>query len=426
MGWIRNGIFYVDPTHASNPADPVKIDPTLWTGMRLALAGLLFLAGLLAVCKPPSYSFWKLSIVVMEGGHFLVPPCLLLGFLAFRAGGSGTAAAVLFLGAALLYATTAWRAMRVARVLEREFGAAWPAPKAPAGGFQRAAVLSFADLFTGIPRGDAVFRTLVYKERDGRGLKLDFYAPRKRMASASPSANGSAATDPRPAACIVVVHGGGWDGGARSQLAPLNGFLAAEGYAVATLEYRLAPRHRYPAPMEDVADALAYLRAHAAELGIDASRFVLLGRSAGGQIALNAAYTFKDPSIKGVIGFYAPADMVFGYGLPTHPLIMDSRLLMKQYLGGSYPERPEAYVASSPVEHLAADSPPTLLLHGRPDVLVSFRHTVHMREKMRALGLRCFVVDLPWGAHGFDFVFRGPASQISLYFIERFLAEVAP
>jgi acetyl esterase/lipase len=209
-------------------------------------------------------------------------------------------------------------------------------------------------------------------------------------------------------------------------LADLNAFLAAEGYAVASLEYRLAPKHLYPAPVEDVADAISFLRARAEELGIDASRLALMGRSAGGQIALQAAYTLKDPGIKGVVAFYAPADMVFGYSLPTNPLIMDSRLLMKQYLGGGYEDHPGAYVASSPVEHLDKASPPTLLLHGRPDVLVSYRHTVHMRAKMESLGVRHFIVDVPWGAHGFDYVFRGPGSQISLYFIERFLAGVLP
>jgi acetyl esterase/lipase len=97
---------------------------------------------------------------------------------------------------------------------------------------------------------------------------------------------------------------------------------------------------------------------------------------------------------------------------------------MVNYLGGTYETHPQAYVASSPVEHLSAATVPTLSLHGRPDVLVSYQHTVHMREKLGPLGVRHFEVDLPWAAHGFDFVFRGPGSQISLYFIERFLAAV--
>ena len=388
--------------------------------MRLALALALFLAGLLAVVKPPSYSFWKLSIVVMEGGHFLVPALVILGMWGLAGSASAKAAGMLALAAAGLFGATYVRAVRTAGILEREFEAKW---RYPAKGLRRPAPLSLKDMYLGVATPAATFKTFVYKDgagsaggSAGTGLKLDFYPASMPPAGTPPA--------PRGAPCVLVVHGGGWDGGARDQLSPLNAFLAAEGYAVAALQYRLAPGHRYPAPVEDVADAMAWLQAHSDELGIDTTRFAILGRSAGGQIALQAAYTSHDPAIKGVIAFYAPSDMVFGYSLPTNPLIMDSRQLMVQYLGGGYPEAPAAYVASSPVEHLTAASPPTLLLHGRPDVLVSWRHTAHMRAKMDSLGVRHFIVDLPWGAHGFDFVFRGPGSQISLYFIERFLAEV--
>jgi acetyl esterase/lipase len=396
----------------------------LWSGLRFAASILLFLAGLLAICKPPSHSFWKLSIVVMEGGHYLVLPLLISGVLSLM--GSERWAGVCFILAAGLYGTTAVRALSAAASLQKEFEAQWGRVTAPFGALRRTAPLSMVDLFTGIETPAAGFKTFAYKRDGGLDLKLDFY-PAQAPAAGTPAD----AITPRPrpeneglAPCVVVVHGGGWDGGDRSQLSDLNGFLAAEGYAVAALQYRLAPKHQYPAPVEDVKDALAWLRAHAAELAIDTTRFVLLGRSAGGQIALQAAYTLDDPSIKGVVAFYAPADMVFGYSLPTNPLIMDSRQLMEQYLGGGYPAVPQNYLASSPVERISASSPPTLLLHGRPDVLVSWRHTAHLRAKMDSLGVRHFVVDVPWGAHGFDYVFRGPASQISLYFIERFLAEV--
>jgi acetyl esterase/lipase len=397
---------------------------SLWSTLRLAAALILFMAGLLAVCKPPSYSFWKISIVVMESGHYLVLPLLGLGVLSFM--GTGRWAGAIFILAACLYATTAVRALSAAASLQKEFEAGWGRVTAPFGRIRRNTPLSVVDMFAGIETPPTAFKTLVYKKDGDLELKLDFYP------GANPLGRERADTvfgrsDPVNtglAPCVVVVHGGGWDGGARSQLSDLNVFLAAEGYAVATLQYRLAPKHQYPAPVEDVKDALSWLRSHATELAIDTTRFVLLGRSAGGQIALQAAYTLNDPSIKGVIGFYAPADMVFGYSLPTNPLIMDSRKLMEQYLGGGYPAVPQNYAASSPIEHLASSSAPTLLLHGRPDVLVSWRHTVHMRAKMDSLGVRHFVVDVPWGAHGFDYIFRGPGSQISLYFIERFLAEV--
>ena len=377
--------------------------------MRLGLAILLAVAGLLAVVKPPSYSFWKLSIIVMEGGHWMVIPCLLLAWISFKGGASGRIAGQVFLIAALLFGLTAFRAWRTGGQLRKEFSAAWPEAAPPVGAFRRASPLNAFDLFRGIPVPPSQPQTFPYARRGERDLKLDFYR----------------AAGNKTAPCVVLVHGGGWDGGARSQLPDLNAFLAAEGYAVATLEYRLAPGHTYPAPVEDTREALDWLKSHATDLGIAADRFVLMGRSAGGQIALQAAYVDPDPAVKGVIAFYAPADMVFGYSLPTNPLIMDSRQLMVNYLGGKYEPHPQAYVASSPVEHLSAATVPTLLLHGRPDVLVSYQHTVHLRDKLGQLGVRHFEVDLPWGAHGFDFVFRGPGSQVSLYFIERFLAAVA-
>ncbi len=377
--------------------------------LRLVLSIVLFLLGLLAVVKPPSYSFWKLSIIIMEGGHWLVLPLLLSAWLSFRSGQSGRIAGQIFLGAALLYSVTVIRAYATAHKLELEFAERWSNPSPPVNGFRRASTLSFLDLFRGIDHPKPVVTTYPYAKREGRELRLDFYP-----------ALGAA----KPAPCVVLVHGGGWDGGARNQLPDLNAWLSAEGYAVASLEYRLAPKDIYPAPVEDMRSALDWMRSHAGELGIDATRFVLMGRSAGGQIALQAAYLRPDASIKGVIAFYAPADMVFGYSLPTNPLIMDSRQLMVNYLGSKYEDKPEAYVASSPVEHLTATSPPTLILHGRADVLVSYQHTVHMRAKLKPLGVKHFEVDLPWAAHGFDYVFRGPGSQISLYFIERFLAEV--
>lgn len=379
-----------------------------FAALRLGLAILLVVAGLLAVVKPPSYSFWKLSIIVMEGGHWMVIPSLLLAWLSFAGGASGRTVGQLFLVAAVLFGLTAFRAWHTAAQLRTTFGAAWSAVNPPEGGFLRASPLNPLDLFRGIPVPSAASQTFAYVRRGNHDLKLDFYR----------------AAGSKPAPCVVLVHGGGWDGGARSQLPHLNAFIAAEGYAVATLEYRLAPEYIYPAPVEDMREALGWLKAHAFDLGIDPERFVLMGRSAGGQIALQAAYVDPDPAVKGVIAFYAPTDMVFGYSLPTNPMIMDSRLLMVKYLGGKYETRPQAYVASSPVEHLSAATVPTLLLHGRSDVLVSYQHTVHMREKLETLGVKHFEVDLPWAAHGFDYVFRGPGSQISLYFIERFLAAV--
>lgn len=377
------------------------------------LSVCLFLVGMLTMVKPPTNGLWKLSIVVLEGGHFLAPACLVLALWCFLRGGATLVPGALFLLSAALYLSPALRASAAASRLEKAFARDWESVRPPEGrAFGRVRPLSWIDLARGVPVPALVPKTMVYRAQADGDLELDYYP-------AAPSGKG------RSAPCVVVIHGGGWDSGDRGQLATLNRYLAGHGYAVASIDYSLAPAHRYPAPVADANAALDFLIARAGELGLDPSRFVLLGRSAGGQIALQAAYLNPRGSIKGVIAFYAPADMVFGYGLPTNPLIMDSRKIMEAYLGGGYSDVPGAYHASSPFEQASSQSPPTLLLHGRPDVLVSYRHTLHLRERLGILGVRHFVVDIPWGAHGFDYVFRGPGSQIGLYFIERFLAEVA-
>ena len=376
--------------------------------VRLWAALFLFLPSLLAFFKPPTYRLWKLSILVREGGHGMVLPCLLLAAVAFRSGDSGRVPGILLLGAAALYGLTLLRAYRTASMLAREFQAAWGTVAPGPGGFRRRKPIVFRDLFQGIPRDRIEPESHIYANKDGLDLGLDFY--RARAAGQAP--------------CVLLIHGGGWDGGSRADFRNLNVFLATQGYAVAAMQYRLAPSFRYPAPVDDARAALAWLKAHAGILGIDAERFILAGRSAGGQIALQAAYLDRDPSVRGVVSFYAPANMVMAYHYPGNPLILDSRRLIVNYLGGEGEAGLPLAVASSPLETLAAGAPPTLLLHGRPDVLVTFHHVEHMREKLARLGVRRFEVDLPWAPHGYDYVFRGPGSQISLYFLERFLAAV--
>jgi len=380
-------------------------------GPRLWIALFLAIQGLLAVVKPPTYGLWKVSIIVREGGHWMALPCLLLAAESFLTGNSGRVAGLVFLMAAVLYGLTLLRASVTATLLQRRFRAAWGEVEPSRGGFRRRHPIVFPDLFRGIRMDRFEPETHVYVRRDEADLALDFFRAR---------ASGG------KAACVLLIHGGGWDGGTPADFRELNRFLASQGYAVASMAYRLSPRYHYPAPVEDARAALAWLKSHAAELGIDAERFILAGRSAGGQIALQTAYLDRDPSVRGVISFYAPANMVLAYHYPGNPLILDSRKLIVNYLGKEGEAGVPLAIASSPLETVGAGAPPTLLLHGRPDVLVTFHHVDFMREKLGRLGVKRFEVDLPWAPHGYDYVFRGPGSQISLYFIERFLAAVVP
>ncbi|MBU3694321.1 MAG: alpha/beta hydrolase, partial [Rhodocyclaceae bacterium] len=101
-------------------------------------------------------------------------------------------------------------------------------------------------------------------------LRADLYRPQ--------------ADAPRPA--VLLIHGGGWSPpDRRSQMDSIAGRLAARGYVVMNATYRLAPQHQHPAPVEDLREALAWLRAHADELGARADRVATFGYSAGGHLA---------------------------------------------------------------------------------------------------------------------------------------------
>src|SRR5438045_8745605 len=112
---------------------------------------------------------------------------------------------------------------------------------------------------------------VVYAEVDGFALRYDHYRPVK--------VDG-------PAPVVVVVHGGAWITGDPSQAAGNALHFARRGIATISLSYRLAPAHRFPAPLDDVRRGLRYVRAHAAELGIDPERIALLGLSARAHLAM--------------------------------------------------------------------------------------------------------------------------------------------
>jgi acetyl esterase/lipase len=221
--------------------------------------------------------------------------------------------------------------------------------------------------------------------------------------------------------CVIIIHGGSWNKGDNKQLPELNSYLAIAGYNVAAITYRLAPKYESPAPVEDLRAAIAYLRRHADELNIDTNNFVLLGRSAGAQIALLAAYTLHEPGVKAVIDYYGPADMVWGYQIATSPLVMDSRKVMRDYIGGSYQQVPAKFAACSPLEFVSRQSIPTLIIHGDNDILVSPEHSRRLNLKLEQNGIKHFLLKLPWATHGFDFNLNGPGGQLATYTVERFL-----
>src|SRR5262245_25868951 len=136
--------------------------------------------------------------------------------------------------------------------------------------------MTFSRQVPGIPLRSAFheLRTdVVYAEVAGEQLRFDHYRP-------------IGVTEPVPV--VVFVHGGGWRNGDPSQAAGNALHLARRGIATVAISYRLAPAHRFPAPLDDVRRGLRWVRSHAGDLGIDADRIALLGLSAGAHLAVLA------------------------------------------------------------------------------------------------------------------------------------------
>lgn len=379
---------------------PLGIGPYL----RLTGGAAVFGLALLAVFQAPLYLLWQVAILITEWGYVLA--LLALGPLwpGWRRTWQGRVGGALGLGAVVLALSPLARALPVARDLPGQLAAAFgPLPEAPAP----RAPLDAAALLRGVPYVPVAPRSLIYQRVAGRELRLDFYPAQGRSA----------------APCVIVIHGGSWQSGDSTQLAPLNSYLAGKGYAVAAITYRLSPEWTFPAARDDVLAAVAFLKANAADLDIDATRLALLGRSAGGQLALLAGYTAGDPAIRGVVSFYGPTDMLYGYTNPRNPWVIDSREVLRTYLGGPPEQQTAAYEAASPLRFVAG-APPTLLIHGDRDELVSAAESRRLAEALAAAGRPNLLLRLPWATHGADFSFNGPSGQLSTYAVDYFLRAV--
>lgn len=372
--------------------------------VRLAFAVVAFLVSLLAVIAAPTYGAWELSIAVTELGWIIAVASLIVFLPGWRRSRAGKIAGV-FGGLAIVLALSPLvYAYGVARALPAEirsaFGDAQP----------RRAPIELRDLIAGVRLSHTRIDSMTYAVRDGKRLDLDLYRPLDSAEKAVP--------------IVVMIHGGSWRGGTRHDLDALNSYLAARGYAVAAISYRFAPQFPHPAASDDVAEAIHYLKSNASRLDLDSTRIALIGRSAGGQLALLAAYTLNDRSIRGAVGFYAPSDQVWGYDHPTNPRVINSTEILEQFLAGNPHTAPEAYRTASPVNFVGSSTPPTLLIHGAKDELVSVQQSDRLDARLSAAHRPHFFLRMPWSTHGCDYFFRGPCAQLSTYSIERFLSAV--
>ena len=236
----------------------------------------------------------------------------------------------------------------------------------------------------------------------------------------------------RPA--VMVVHGGAWNGGKKSESPRWNHWLVAQGYVVFDVEYRLTPQPNWRTAAGDVKCALGVVSRDAAKWGIDPERIALLGRSAGAQLALLAAFTpgdaaitpscpVQDSPVSAVVSLYGPTDLIYGYANGANPRVIEGPETLRAYLGGTPDTAANAFKLASPIEHVGSNTPPALLMHGGRDQFVLPAQMDRLAQRLAERGRPHETVFLPYAQHGFDYFFDGWSGQITQAVVGRFLRQ---
>ncbi len=370
--------------------------------IKLIFAGLLLILSMLVLFRAPTNFFWLVAVAITN--YPWIP--MIISVFAFYLGDKSTKLhwpVMIISGAAfIIFSLPVFAAFRQTATVPSGMQKVFPVKDEDAF----PSVYNFFKMFGG--NYDVKYQSFVYKQIGDKKLRCDFYPAKNK--------------DNAP--LVIVIHGGSWESGDNKQLPELNSYLAVKGYNVAAITYRLAPAAKSPAPVEDVYDAIKYFLSHTDQFKIDSNNIILLGRSAGGQIALCAAYGLHLPNVKGVINYYGPADMVWGGQIKVNSLVLNTNKIYDEYFGGQYEDVPEQFRQASGEALADSQSPATLMMHGTIDPLVSVHHEERLQRKLDSLGVPNYFLRLPFATHGCDYSLKGPAGQVSRYAVLRFLQSV--
>jgi acetyl esterase/lipase len=262
------------------------------------------------------------------------------------------------------------------------------------------------------PEGVKATRNMEYGRGGNRTLRLDLFQPESSDAAAPG---------------LIFIHGGGWSGGGKSMYEYYGGVFAQKGYVLASIDYRLSGEAPFPAALEDCKCAVRWMRANAGELGVDPDRIAVAGGSAGGHLALLVGYTADLPEFEGhgghdgvssavrcVVDIYGPTDLTADFVREN----AFARRVVGQFLGASIDEAPNLYEQASPVGHVDATDPPTLILHGTIDDIVPIHQGDLLAKELAEAGVPYVYDRLPGWPHAMDLA--QPVNDRCVLLMDRF------
>ncbi|NGZ86916.1 alpha/beta hydrolase [Duganella sp. SAP-35] len=230
-----------------------------------------------------------------------------------------------------------------------------------------------------LPEGVRKVADQTYVQYGSRCLKLDMYLPAGlRMP------------------VVVLVHGGGWRSGFRSEFAPMAVRLARRGYAAVTVSYRLSGEAPYPAAIQDVQAAVRWVREHADRYQLDPARIALAGGSAGGQIASLAGVT---GDVQAIINIDGLSDFTSELALKYEDDPKKNPSAAGAWFGGRYAEKSALWREASPINYVKAGMPPILFIGSAQPRFSAGRD--EMMAKMSQAGVKTDKLILPDTPHSF-------------------------
>ncbi len=194
---------------------------------------------------------------------------------------------------------------------------------------------------------------------------LDIYLPEKRSTKTP---------------VILLIHGGSWFEGDKSSFTDLAKYWRNKGYAAATMNYRFTntpEKNINPTQVNDIAKAIEFIASKSEEWKISPDKFALQGVSAGAHLSLLYTYKYNtNNKVKAVISMAGPTDLTAMGATPA----------VQWLIGSSIHDNPTGYVQASPINHISADSKPTLMFHGKKDDVVSYQQSVILSNRLKQLG----------------------------------------